>query len=218
MAGNLLGPWVAGARETHADTYRHQVTVKWTINNKISFCGGRMFSVFIVHPRGRFVVPPQETETSPQPPAANSDAKTVRGCCSSERWVGEHTCRKQRVYHKGPSIQPAAYCCRDGPYRWLLYRCLGVGWIDLYLKDYTQRLRKTRLQTVRLLISCRLTDAYYARLRLAPARVISTTSKSRAETPGLKATVKTLSVDAPVTLTWIIKRQVFSRTISIDEN
>jgi YidC/Oxa1 family membrane protein insertase len=95
---------------------------------------------------------------------------------------------------------------------------LGGRVDDLHLKDYNTTIEKDA-PIVSLLSPAGTADAYYALYGWAPGAGISAEQVPGPNTLWTLSAGETLSVGAPVTLTWDNGAgQIFSRTISVDEN
>ncbi|WP_138922632.1 membrane protein insertase YidC [Sulfitobacter sp. BSw21498] len=166
---------------------------------------------------GWFVLfPPQETETLSEPPLQTSDANAseavVPANAGSASIPAEDSASTTKALDTAPRIAVETARIAGS------ISLLGGRVDDLYLKDYNTTIEEDA-PTVRLLSPAGSTDAYYALYGWAPGAGISPEQVPGPNTLWSHSDGETLSVDAPVTLTWDNKAgQVFSRTISIDEN
>tara|TARA_R100000935_G_scaffold33933_2_gene54385 strand:+ start:2892 stop:4700 length:1809 start_codon:yes stop_codon:yes gene_type:complete len=166
---------------------------------------------------GWFVLfPPQETETLSEPPLQTSDANAseavVPANAGSASIPAEDSESTTKALDTAPRIAVETARIAGS------ISLLGGRVDDLYLKDYNTTIEEDA-PTVRLLSPAGSTDAYYALYGWAPGAGISPEQVPGPNTLWSQSDGETLSVDAPVTLTWDNKAgQVFSRTISIDEN
>ena len=166
---------------------------------------------------GWFVLfPPQETETLSEPPLQTTDANAseavVPANAGSASIPAEDSASSTEALDTAPRIAVETARIAGS------ISLLGGRVDDLYLKDYNTTIEEDA-PTVRLLSPAGSTDAYYALYGWAPGAGISPDQVPGPSTLWSLSDGETLSVDAPVTLTWDNEAgQVFSRTISIDEN
>lgn len=168
---------------------------------------------------GWFVLfPPPETETITDPAAtqqvtdATSTEAVVPSSASAADNVTDASDEATAALEEAPRI-PVETARISGS-----ISLLGGRVDDLHLKDYNTTIEEDA-PIVSLLSPAGTPDAYYALYGWAPGAGIAPEQVPGPNTLWTLSQGETLSVETPVTLTWDNDAgQLFSRTISIDEN